>query len=268
MKLIRAKYKLMGVGCIVELYKAVYSEGYAITWDEDAQLLFADENNIALEDLREIVTFAAKKELFDEHMLIEKKVLTSHGIQKQWLAVVRACHRKNSEIDADICLLGPAELSPDKVERKPDGGSENSRGNEAAEPESPEENPQSKAKQSKVNKLASSGAEVVDNSPKNPQEEARLYAFCLKRSKRADNPEAYARSLMAKLDVLASWRESEKPPDTSPSSEPPICNRCGRPALLIPGKPPEAMCEHDRRLWTFENGVWAEAEALVLADTG
>lgn len=149
LKLVRAKYKLVGVGCIVELWKTIYAEGYAIAWDEDAELLFCDVNSIDLATLREIVSFAASKGVFDKRLLEERRVLTSHGIQKQWLAVVRKAHRTSTEIDPELCLLTDSELEGVKVERKPRERSEKYRGNPANAAESSEETTQRKEKKSK-----------------------------------------------------------------------------------------------------------------------
>ena len=159
-KLIRAKYRLQGVGCIVELWKAIYSEGYALTWDEDARLLFSDENSIPLEQLDAIVSFAADKCIFDKSMLENNNVLTSHGIQKQWLTVVRKAHRTDSDIDPELCLLSEEERSLDKVERKPRDGVPKYSDNPANAPKSSEETTQSKAKQSKVKKRKAAGDET------------------------------------------------------------------------------------------------------------
>lgn len=155
MKLVRAKYKLVGVGCVVELWKAIYSEGYALTWDDDAQLMFADENSIDLELLRDIVEFASSRGLFDKTLLETQSVLTSHGIQKQWITVVRKAHRADCEIDAELCLLSDEERTLEKVERKPSDRSQKYSENPAIAHKSSEETPQSKAKQSKVKKACS-----------------------------------------------------------------------------------------------------------------
>ena len=155
MKLVRAKYKLVGVGCVVELWKAIYSEGYALTWDEDAQLMFADENSIDLELLRDIVEFASSRGLFDKAMLETQSVLTSHGIQKQWITVVRKAHRADCDIDGELCLLSDEERTLEKVERKPSDRSQKYSENPAIARKSSEETPQSKVKQSKVKKACS-----------------------------------------------------------------------------------------------------------------
>jgi hypothetical protein len=221
-KLVRAKYKLLGVGCIVELWKAIYSEGYALIWDEDAELLFADENNIDLETLHEIVNFAVEKGIFDKTQLVDNHVLTSHGIQKQWLAIVSGAHRKNIEIDPKLCLLSAEERPSGKVETNDSGRVENSGGNDADVPKSTEE--VHKAKQSKANKIIKelAAAAPVDNSKPKDKD---FFAFCLglaeERKSKSKKPiadlEAYVRSLMTQPDVIADFEASRnKPPEKSP----------------------------------------------------
>lgn len=109
MKLIKARFKLAGVGCIVELWRAVYREGYALKWDEDTQLLFADENGIELEYLQKLVLFAAEKGVFSSEILASKGYLTSHGIQKRWQSIAVSSKRNNCSIDPEVCLI---EVSP------------------------------------------------------------------------------------------------------------------------------------------------------------
>lgn len=235
LKLVRAKYKLLGVGCIVELWKAIYAEGYALQWDEDAELLFADENSLDLETLRDIVKFAFSKGIFDLGMYEKKHVLTSHGIQKQWLSVVRAAHRKTTEIEPDLCLLAPNEFPLDKVERKPSDRSEKYGGNPAAADESIEETPQSKAKQRREEKskeLAARAPEAIAESQEQDLDLAALGDYCLKLAleRKAKSPEAMARKLATQPDVVADFKASrdalngpKRRPDT-PCPPPPRCD--------------------------------------------
>lgn len=174
LKLVRAKFGLLGVGCIVELWKAIYSEGYALAWDDDARLLFADENSLPLEQLEAIVSFAVDKGIFDSDTLENHRVLTSHGIQKQWLTVVRKAHRTDSDIAPELCLLTPDERSLDKVERKPRDGVPKYSDNPANAPKSSEETTQSKAKQSKAKESKAAGKQVSSNPASAPESSACL----------------------------------------------------------------------------------------------
>jgi len=147
-KLIEAKYKLEGAGCIVALMQAIYNEGYAMIWDDEAELLFSSEKGITLERLREIVDFAVAKEIFDRNMLEQHHVLTSHGIQKQWLAIVKSAHRKVTRIASEVCLLTDTELGIVPVPSKASDRSEKSGESAPIGAESTEDSTQSKVNQS------------------------------------------------------------------------------------------------------------------------
>ncbi len=142
MKLVKARFKLVGIGCITELWRSIYSEGYALNWDEDSKLLFAAENGIDPIELDKIIAFAVEKGIFDKRLLVEKSVLTSHGIQSRWKEIVRISKRKNCEIDTEIDLLTiNSGKTPEENENTPE---ENAKTHG--------EKQQSKVKESKVNK--------------------------------------------------------------------------------------------------------------------
>ena len=121
MKLVKAKFKLIGVGCIIELFKTIYSEGYALKWDEDTRLLFANENGLDLEKLDEIVKFAIEKEVFDKGIFEREGYLTSHGIQARWMKISLASKRQNVNIQRKLDLLQISSgNTPEKTELTPE----------------------------------------------------------------------------------------------------------------------------------------------------
>ena len=105
MQLLKARFGLLGIGCIIELYKAIYKEGYALKWDEDTRLLFASENHIDEASLDSIVSFAASKGVFHAGILDKLGMLTSSGIQKRWLRIAKDSNRTNKTIELAIDLL-------------------------------------------------------------------------------------------------------------------------------------------------------------------
>ena len=120
MRLLKARYKLEGVGLIVELYQAIYREGYALIWNEDSRILIADETGISIERLDEIVGFAAAKDIFDSRIL-GKGYLTSHGIQARWVKACTDTKRKENKIPTDIDLLQhDNEFTPEETHVKPE----------------------------------------------------------------------------------------------------------------------------------------------------
>jgi len=84
MNLFKAKFGLQGVGFIVELWKAIYNEGYYIIWDNETQLLFANEQGIEISQVSEMMVFAIEKELFRIFKIRNQSLLTSSGIQKRY----------------------------------------------------------------------------------------------------------------------------------------------------------------------------------------
>jgi hypothetical protein len=88
MKLIRAKFKSDGVGVMVELWQSIYKENYYRTWTEDDEMLFADEAGKSVEWIRGFIEFCLEKHLFDRKIYTERRILTSHGIQKRYFKIV------------------------------------------------------------------------------------------------------------------------------------------------------------------------------------
>ena len=154
MKLVKARFKLTGVGCIVELWKEVYRQGYAMTWDPDTQLLFASENGIEIEQLQAIVAFAADRGIFDARMLQNQGLLTSHGIQKRWKRIVKESGRKTTQIPDYLDLTTSEEFPPQETTFP-------SQETEFPVPEST----QSKVKKSKVNVLEHKAAHASEPAP-------------------------------------------------------------------------------------------------------
>jgi len=105
MQLVKAKYGLEGVGCVIEIFKLIYSEGYYIKWDDDNRLLFAAENKIDENKLVEIVDFACRKCVFHAGKLDNMGILTSSGIQKRWLRIVTDSNRAIKTLDETISVI-------------------------------------------------------------------------------------------------------------------------------------------------------------------
>lgn len=116
MQLVKAKFGLEGVGCIVELFKLIYSEGYYIKWDDDNRLLFAAENKIDENKLAEIVDFSCRKGVFHAGKLDLLGVLTSSGIQKRWARIASDSNRTIQTIDETIAIIDTDVFSAQKIE--------------------------------------------------------------------------------------------------------------------------------------------------------
>lgn len=116
MRLVKARFGLVGIGCIIELYKLIYHEGYYIKWDDETRLLFSSDNHIDEITLTEIVVFSTEKGVFDAGKLDFLGVLTSRGIQKRWLKIAKESNRSVKKIDEKYDLLEDHELSVRETE--------------------------------------------------------------------------------------------------------------------------------------------------------
>jgi hypothetical protein len=105
MQLVKARFGILGIGCIIELYKLIYHEGYALKWDNDTRLLFAASNHIDEKDLTDVVVFAIEKGVFSTEKYSALGVLTSRGIQKRWLRIAKESNRTIKTIDKTLDLI-------------------------------------------------------------------------------------------------------------------------------------------------------------------
>lgn len=104
MQLVKAKYGLEGVGCIIELFKLIYSEGYALKWDDDTRILFASSNHIEENTLDNILIYSVEKGIFHRGIYDKLRILTSSGIQKRWVKIVKDSKRSVTNIERSIDL--------------------------------------------------------------------------------------------------------------------------------------------------------------------
>lgn len=84
LQLLKAKYKLEGIGFIDMLFRVIYEEGYFIKIDADNQLMLANDFGISEERFSELLNFCIEKDFFDKQIYKENQVLTSNGIQKRY----------------------------------------------------------------------------------------------------------------------------------------------------------------------------------------
>lgn len=88
-RLIQAEYGLKGFAVFVKLLQTIYGEhGYYCEWTQDSELLFASENGLnngSLQLLRDIVSACIRRNIFSERLFKEYGILTSSGVQKQYL---------------------------------------------------------------------------------------------------------------------------------------------------------------------------------------
>ena len=87
---IQAEYGLKGFAIVVMLYQHIYGgdHGYYCEWDNDRLLLFMSANGLIGESknlINEIVQACIRREIFSNKLFKEYGILTSSGVQKQYL---------------------------------------------------------------------------------------------------------------------------------------------------------------------------------------
>jgi len=126
-----ANYGLIGEAVISRLFAKAYRTGGFINWSDDDIQLFACDVRLKPEEVKNIISEAIKRKLFDETMLIENLVLTSTGIQRRYEKACIDSGRKITEIDPKYNLLTskqgfadskqeftPGEIPQSKVKKK------------------------------------------------------------------------------------------------------------------------------------------------------
>lgn len=88
-RLIQAEYGLKGFAVFVKLLQEIYGgNGYYCEWTQDRELLFAAENGLSngsQQLLGDIVSACIRRNIFSERLFKEYGILTSSGVQKQYL---------------------------------------------------------------------------------------------------------------------------------------------------------------------------------------
>ena len=102
-KFIEIKFGLKGFGTVVKILQNIYSQGYWSNWGEDEKLLFADENRITLDEVKDITGECLDRGIFDKKLYDTHKILTSTGIQKRYKEIVR--RRKDVDVTEDYLLI-------------------------------------------------------------------------------------------------------------------------------------------------------------------
>lgn len=88
-RLVQAEYGLKGFAVFVKLLQEIYGGyGYYCEWTQDRELLFASENGLnggSKQLLGDIVEACIRRNIFSERLFKEYGILTSSGVQKQYL---------------------------------------------------------------------------------------------------------------------------------------------------------------------------------------
>lgn len=106
-RMIQAEYGLKGFAVFVKLLQEIYGEnGYYCEWTQDKELLFASENGLnggSVQLLRDILSACVRRNIFSERLFKEYGILTSSGVQKQYLKAT--AKREAVELKKEYLLI-------------------------------------------------------------------------------------------------------------------------------------------------------------------
>lgn len=151
--LIEAEFGILGFAIIIKLFMKIYSEGYFYSWSKRQQLLFSRKVNADINIVCDVVNECINWGLFNQKLFKEYGVLTSRGIQKRYIKASE--RRKNIVIDKSLLLLSKEDIKGIKnlnIKVNVHVNSFNADNNKDNEHTMSTETPQSKVKESKVNK--------------------------------------------------------------------------------------------------------------------
>lgn len=88
-ELIEAEYGLTGFAVVVKLLQKIYREhGYYCEWTDEVALLFSKQVNEGCNVVSEIVSASVRRGIFDKDLFDKYHILTSNGIQKRYFEAV------------------------------------------------------------------------------------------------------------------------------------------------------------------------------------
>lgn len=138
-ELLEAEYGLKGFAIVVKLFQRIYKEhGYYCEWNNDISLIFAKQcgfSNVGESGknnrdflggadgsspsgksknlIDHVIAASLRRGIFDKDIFNNYSILTSRGIQRNFLRIVR--NRKNVEIKKEYLLLSDAEIKGNVV---------------------------------------------------------------------------------------------------------------------------------------------------------
>jgi hypothetical protein len=148
---VEAVHGLTGYALVDKLWKHIYGcpGGYYCEFAEINQRLFCKNNGVTMDVLWKVLEtcFEPGIEIFSREMHQSHKILTSSGVQKRWLRIVKEAGRKNSSIKESFRIIEIEGINGSAVPVSTPG---NHTAAIVYEPITDPETPQSKVKESKV----------------------------------------------------------------------------------------------------------------------
>lgn len=150
---VEAVHGLLGYALVDKLWKHIYGcpGGYYCDFAEINQRLFCKNNGVTMDVLWKILETCFEKgiEIFSREKYESHKILTSSGVQKRWLKIVKEAGRKNSSLKEGFRII---EIEGDNVTAAPVSAPGNHTAAVVSEPVTTPKTTQSKRKESKVEK--------------------------------------------------------------------------------------------------------------------
>lgn len=162
-KILRARFGADGLTVYLYLLCEIYKNGFFADLDKDFEFIIADDLNMSVEKIQQVISFLSERSLLDSTLLRSDNVLTSVGIQRRWQEMVKGRASKTppeierrywllSESETEECLCAVLGYS-----QKNNGFSENN----------PDNSENNDTKKSKVNKSQSKGkSKATENKEK------------------------------------------------------------------------------------------------------
>lgn len=111
-ELIEAEFGLTGFALVVKLFQRIYGgQGYYCEWNADVALVFARKVGVGANVVSEIISACIRRGIFDERMLSEFGILTSHGIQTRYFESDAIQRRKLENLNPKYLLVKCAHFS-------------------------------------------------------------------------------------------------------------------------------------------------------------
>lgn len=106
MELIISEFGPEGLGIIIGLYQRIYANSYYMDWNEDTLLLFATKHiNTEITRINSVLMRSFDRKIFNKELYDQFGILTSRGIQKQFLRVCKTSRRKSVPFIKEYCLI-------------------------------------------------------------------------------------------------------------------------------------------------------------------
>ena len=102
-KLIEAKFGLVGFAVLVKLWQIIYENSYFVKWTERELLLYKNRINADINLINDVINESIRWGLFNEELYKKYQILTSSGIQKRYLEATK--RRKNVVVEKSYTMI-------------------------------------------------------------------------------------------------------------------------------------------------------------------